>query len=395
MAKIGVFICWCGENIGRSVDCAEVAKYAMTLPGVVFATDYKYVCSDPGQKIIKEAIKDNGLTGVVCALCSPKMHETTFQRVIAEAGLNSYQLEIANLREHCSWVHDDPTKKTATPKAKDLVRIAVEKVKRNTPLFPIEVPITKRAVVIGGGISGIQAALDIAATGHEVVLVEREASIGGHMAQLSETFPTLDCSQCILTPKMVDVAVHPRIRLLAYSEIEKVTGFIGNFEITIRRKATYVDHKTCTGCGACTKFCPVAKSGKVLSEFDTGLGTRGAIYVPFAQAVPNKPVIDRSVCTKLLTGKCGICAAKCPKNCINFKDEDRLETIQAGAVVVATGYDMMDSKEINPEYGGGRFKDVIDGLQFERLASASGPTGGEIFIPSTIKTEPDGKVTGV
>lgn len=239
MSKIGVFICHCGENIGATIDCEKVAAEAAKFDGVAFATDYKYMCSDPGQSLIRKAIEEQKLDGVVVAACSPRMHEPTFRRACSEAGLNPYLCEMANLREHCSWVHEkgEPT----TAKAIDIVRGLVEKVKRNKPLKPIEVPITKKALVIGGGIAGIQAALDIANCGHQVILVEKEPSIGGHMSQLSETFPTLDCSQCILTPRMVEVAQHPNIKLYTYAELEHLDGFIGNFKATIRLKAKSVD----------------------------------------------------------------------------------------------------------------------------------------------------------
>jgi len=292
MPRIGVFICHCGENIGSTVDCAAVAQAARRLPGVAHAVDYKYMCSDPGQSLIKDAIREKRLTGVVVGACSPRMHEPTFRRACAEAGLNPFLCEMANLREHCSWVHEKGD--VTTQKAIDLVRMLVEKVKRNRPLTPIRVPITKRALVLGGGIAGIQAALDIANAGHKVVLVERDPSIGGHMAQLSETFPTLDCSQCILTPRMVEVAQHPNITLYTYSELESLDGFIGNFRATIRKKARSVDESLCTGCGACIQKCA---QKKIPSEFNAGLGRRTAIYVPFPQAVPNKPVIDRARCT--------------------------------------------------------------------------------------------------
>ena len=222
MARIGVFICHCGENIGATVDTAAVAEASAGLPGVVHSVDYKYMCSDPGQNLIKDAIKEKGLTGVVVAACSPRMHEPTFRRACQEAGLNPFLCEMANLREHCSWVHEKG--EATTEKANDLVRVMVEKVKRNRPLYPINVPVTRTALVLGGGIAGIQAALDIAGAGHQVILVEREASIGGHMAQLSETFPTLDCSQCILTPRMVEAAQHPNITLYTYSELESLEG---------------------------------------------------------------------------------------------------------------------------------------------------------------------------
>jgi heterodisulfide reductase subunit A2 len=380
MSRIGVFICHCGENIGATVDCEKVAKTVASMPGVAHSVDYKYMCSDPGQNLIRQAIKEKNLTGVVVAACSPRMHESTFRRACAESGLNPYLCEMANLREHCSWVHakSDAT----TDKAVDLVSMLVEKVKRNKPLHPIKVPVTKTALVIGGGIAGIQASLDIANAGQKVVLVEREPSIGGHMSQLSETFPTLDCSQCILTPRMVEVAQHPNITLYTYSEIESVSGFIGNFTARIRKKARSIDEKLCTGCGNCVTACSIKK---IPSEFNTGLEMRSAIYVPFPQAVPNKPVIDRTRCSYFKSGKCKFCESKCPAKAIRFDQQDEIIEIQVGAIVTATGFNVAETSFF-PEYGYGQYKDVITGLQFERLLSASGPTLGEVKRPS------DGKV---
>ena len=382
MSRIGVFVCHCGENIAGTVDCAEVARASGELPGVVVSMDYKYMCSDPGQGLIKQAIKEKRLTGVVVAACAPRMHEPTFRRACAEAGLNPFLCEMANLREHCSWVHEKG--ETTTQKAIDLVRVIVEKVKRNQPLYPIKVPVTKTALVLGGGVAGIQAALDIANAGHKVVLVEREPSIGGHMAQLSETFPTLDCSQCILTPRMVEAAQHPNITLYTYSELESLEGFIGNFKARIRKKARSVDEKLCNGCGVCTQKCPTRK---IPSEFNAALGMRTAIYVPFPQAVPNKPVIDREHCTFFTKGKCRICEKFCQAKAIRFDQQDEIIEIPVGAVVAATGYDIKHT-DFFPEYGYGKYKDVIDGLQFERLASASGPTLGAMKRPSDGK-EPE------
>ncbi len=380
MAKIGVFICHCGENISATVDCEKVSSLAAQLPGVTFSTDYKYMCSDPGQTKIKEAIKEHGLTGVVVSACSPRMHEPTFRKACSEAGMNPYMCEMANIREHCSWVHEKG--EATTQKAFDLVRTLVEKVKNNHPLEPIKVPVNKTAVVVGGGVAGIQAALDIANGGHKVIMVERDPSIGGHMSQLSETFPTLDCSQCILTPRMVEVAQHPNITLYTYAELESMDGFIGNFNVKIRRKAKSIDEKLCTGCGLCTTKCP---QKKIPSEFEQGLANRTAIYVPFPQAVPNKPVIDRVNCTYFKTGKCGVCSKICPTGAINYEQQDEIIEVQAGAIVLATGFEVKGT-DFFPEYGYGKYKDVITGLQFERLASASGPTKGEIRRPS------DGKV---
>ncbi len=376
MPRIGVFICHCGENIAGTVDTAAVVHAAADFPGVVHSIDYKYMCSDPGQNLIKEAIKEKKLTGVVVAACSPRMHEPTFRRACAEAGLNPFLCEMANVREHCSWVHEKG--EATTEKAVDLVRIMVEKVKRNRPLYPINVPVTKTALVLGGGIAGIQAALDIANAGHKVVMVEREASIGGHMAQLSETFPTLDCSQCILTPRMVEVAQHPNITLYTYSELESLEGFIGNFKAVIRKKARSIDESTCTGCGACIQKCPTKK---IPSEFNAQLGMRTAIYVPFPQAVPNKPVIDRKNCTFFKNGRCKLCERVCPAKALRYDQEDMLVELNVGAVVAATGYQVKET-DFFPEYGYGAHKDILTGLQFERLASASGPTQGVIKRPS-------------
>ena len=386
MARVGVFVCHCGSNIAGTVDCAAVAAAARRLPGVVHAEENKYTCSEVGQGAIRTAIKEHRLNRVVVASCSPRMHELTFRRAVAAAGLNPYLMEMANIREHVSWVHGDD-KRAATAKAIDVVRAAVAKVRRDEPLTPGKVGITKRALVIGGGIAGIQAALDIANAGHEVILVEREPTIGGRMAQLDKTFPTLDCSACILTPRMVEVGQHPRIRLLTTAAVEKVSGFVGNFEVTIRQKAKRVDHSLCTGCGTCWQKCPE----KVPSEFDSGLGTRPCIYIPFPQAVPNKPVIDWDHCRyqRYLAAsgegkkppQCRICEKLCPTGAIRFQDEDKVVTEKVGAIVVSTGFQTFDHSAY-PEYGAGRYKDVISGLQLERLLSAAGPTGGEVVRPS-------------
>jgi heterodisulfide reductase subunit A2 len=389
MSRLGIFICWCGENIARTVDVNKVTEQCAALPGVRCAAHYKYMCSDPGQALIREKIVAEKLDGVVVASCSPHMHLKTFRRTVASAGLNPYLLEMANIREHCSWVHSDRDR--ATEKAFDIIQLSAAKVRHNHALQPIRVPVTRRALVIGGGVAGIQASLDIADSGYEVVLVEREPSIGGKMAGLSETFPTLDCSQCILTPRMVEAGQHPRIKLYSYSELESVDGFVGNFTATIRKKARYVDITKCTGCGECTKVCPLKRNP---SEFDFGMGMRPAIYIPFAQAVPARPVIDKTVCAKIIRNGCGLCEKKCAPGAINFKDQDQLVEEKVGAIVVATGYKLYDigrkqsSEKIRGygEYGYGKYKDVIDALQFERLISASGPTNGELKRPS------DGKI---
>ncbi len=394
MSRIGVFVCWCGENIARTVDVDCVVQEVGKIAGVKCAVNYKYMCSDPGQTLIKTKIKEEKLDAIVVAACSPHMHQNTFRAAAAAAGLNPYLVKIANIREHCSWVH--PNREEATTKAISIISLAVERVRHRRALNPIKVPILKRALVIGGGVAGIQAALDIADAGHEVVLVERNPSIGGKMAGLSETFPTLDCSQCILTPRMVEVAQHGRIKLHTWSEIIGVEGYVGNFTVKIRKKARYVDITKCTGCGECWTHCP---SKRTPSEFDYGLGMRTAIYVPFPQAVPARPVIDPEACIRLKRGKgCGLCAQNCGTKAINYEDKEEIVTEQVGAIVVSTGFELFDISlraQDNsylsgyPEYGYGELPDVIDGLKFERLASASGPTGGEIVRPSDKKVPKD------
>lgn len=379
MSRIGVFICHCGANIASALDIERVVAAAGEMPGVVYAADYKYLCSEPGQQMMKDAIKEYNLDRIVISSCSPRMHEVTFRKMLKGTDINPYMLEISNIREQCAWVHTDREK--ATEKAIDLTRMSVFKVSHNEELYTSTIPINKRALVIGGGIAGIQATLDIADAGHEVVLVEREPSIGGRMVMLDKTFPTLDCSACISTPKMVDVGQHPNITLLTSCEVEKVGGYIGNFEVTLRRKARFVNHDICTGCGLCETKCPV-KTG---SEFNQGMGKRSAIYKLFPQAVPAKPVIDSKSCLYLTKHKCGVCKKVCPLNCINYEDEDTLITETFGAIIVATGYQLIDWQSLYGEYV--HHPDVISGLQFERIVNASGPTGGHIIKPSD-KTEP-------
>lgn len=379
MKRIGVFVCHCGLNIAETVDIKKVVEVISKHPSVAHVVDYTYMCSDPGQDMIKKAIVEKKLDGVIVAACSPTLHEITFRNAVASAGLNPYQFENANIREQCSWVHKD--KKTATEKAIEIIKSMIEKLKLNESLTAINIPITKKALVIGGGISGMQAALDIANSGYEVVLVEKTSSIGGRMSQLSETFPTLDCASCILTPKTVEVGHHPNIKLLTYSEVEAVEGYLGNFKVKIRRKTAFVDWDKCTGCGLCSEKCPT----KVPSEFERYMGPRKAIYIPFPQAVPKKPIIDSENCIYFKTGKCRLCEKQCPTGAIDYNQKEKFIEENVGVIIVATGYDLL-SKESIGEYGYGKYKDVIDGLQFERLLSASGPTSGEIKRPS------DGKI---
>ncbi|SDP43872.1 CoB--CoM heterodisulfide reductase iron-sulfur subunit A family protein [Desulforhopalus singaporensis] len=374
--RIGVFICHCGSNIAGTVDCAKVADAAKAFPDVVHAEDTMYACSEPGQQGIIDAIHEKNLTGVVVASCTPRMHEPTFRRAVERAGLNKYMFEMANIREHVSWIGKD--KELNTNKAIDLVMMAAEKLRHNAPLMAKKFDINKRVLIIGGGVAGIQAALDCAEGGLEVVLVEKTTSIGGKMAKLDKTFPTVDCSCCILGPKMVDVAQHPNITLYAHAEVEEVNGYIGNFEIRIKQKTTYVDWEKCTGCGLCMEKCPSKKS---YDHFNNGVGTTTAINIPFPQAIPKKAKIDAEYCRMFTKGKCGVCAKVCPTGAISFEMTDTEVTENVGAIVAATGYDLFDHAKY-PEYGAGKYPDVITSIQYERLMSASGPTSGHIKRPS-------------
>lgn len=373
--KIGVFVCHCGVNIAGVVDVERVAKELESYPGVDISTNYVYMCSEPGQKMILDTIQEKELDAIIVAACSPTLHEKTFQNVAELAGLNPYQIEIANIREQNSWVHHD--KEKATEKAIRIVKSMVEKAIQNESLEPIQVGVVRRALVVGAGISGIQAAIDIADHGYEVLLVEKNPSIGGHMIQLSETFPTLDCSQCIMTPKMVEASRHPNIKILTYHEVESISGYVGNFKVKLRKKPRYVDADACTLCADCEDVCPQV----VPDEFNMGLSFRKAIYLPFPQAVPGTYTLDIENCLGLLPIRCGKCKDVCDVNAINYDEEEEIFEEEVGAVVVATGYDLYTMDHLG-EYGGEKYEDVVNGLEFERILSASGPTGGVVRRPS-------------
>ena len=376
MQRIGVFVCWCGSNIAATVDVEAVSEALKSEPGVVFSTNYQYMCSQAGQDLIKNAIAEHKLTGIVICSCSPRMHEATFRKTAQAAGLNPYMVEIANIREQCSWVHKD--KETVTEKAIILGRTAIAKVNLTAPLTPGQTPVTKRALVIGGGIAGIQTALDIADTGFPVDIVETKPTIGGKMAQLDKTFPTLDCAACILTPKMVDVAQNENIRIFSYSEVQSVSGFVGNFTVEIKKKARYVKEDLCTGCGLCTEKCP---QKKVPNEFNLGMDNRTAIYIPFAQAVPKVATIDPNYCMMLKSGKCGVCSRVCTAHAIDYKAKDEIIEEKYGAIVVATGYNPISLEKFD-EFAYAQSKDVVTSLEFERLMNAAGPTNGVLLRPS-------------
>ncbi|KAB1443209.1 CoB--CoM heterodisulfide reductase iron-sulfur subunit A family protein [Pseudodesulfovibrio senegalensis] len=372
--RIGVYVCHCGTNIDPKVNTAQVAEFASHLHNVAVARDYKFMCSDPGQDMIINDIREFGLNRVVVASCSPRLHEKTFQNACRRAGMNPFHFQMTCIREHCSWIVADPAE--ATTKAKHLVAAAVNRVNYHEELFSRVEKVHPDVMVVGGGIAGIQAALDVAKSGHKVHLVEREPSIGGHMAQFDKTFPTLDCAACISTPKMVAVSQDPNINLMTYSEVTDLTGFVGNYQATVTMKPRYVDMSKCTGCGLCTEKCPT----KVPSLFEEGLGMRRAIYRNSPQSVPNKPVIDAEHCRHLGLGKkCGVCEKLCPSGAIDFSQKAEEISLDVGSVILATGFDTMDPTPLG-QYGFGKFDNVYTGLQFERLNNAVGPTGGKIQL---------------
>ena len=382
-ARIGVYVCYCGTNIAATIDVAGLAGYAATLPNVTVVRDYKYMCSDPGQELIKQDIHDHGLNRIVVVACSPTLHEKTFRGATAAGGLNPYLFHMVNIREQASWVHED--KAAATAKARDLVRAAVRRVVHHRPLERRQTAVHPDVLVVGGGIAGIHAALTLAAAGKRVYLVEREPTIGGHMAMFDKTFPTLDCAACILTPKMTAVKGNRNITLWTLSEVAAVEGYVGNYKVTVRRKPRYVLEDVCAGCMECVEAC-VYKTPKFDDEFNLGLSKRKPVYMPFPQAVPQVLVIDPETCIEFKTGKCKkTCLEACgDRNGIDLKQPERMETIKVGTIILATGFKIFDSRRV-PYYGYGDYPNVYSALEVERLTNASGPTGGEMILRNGVR----------
>lgn len=377
--RIGVFLCHCGSNIAGVVDMERLKEAVQSLPNVQYVSDYKYVCSKPGQQMIKDSIKKHNLNGIVIASCSPRMHEPTFRQVLRETGLNPFLLEIANIREHVSWIHaDDPD--AATEKAIDLVRMAIARARLLEPLVEPEVSIKKSTLVIGGGIAGISAALDLANAGFKVYLVEKEPSIGGKMSRWDKTFPTLDCSSCILTPRMAEVGNHENITLLTMAEVKEADGFVGNFKVKIKQKPRYVDIEKCTSCGECSDICPV----DIPAEFEAYLSYRKAIYIPFAQAVPSAYLLDMDNCLGVDAVRCGKCKGVCEAEAINYDDHEQIIEVEVGTIIVCTGFEIFDATE-KEEYGYGVYPNVVNLGEVERMLNSAGPTQGHVVRPSDLK----------
>ncbi|MBL7960729.1 CoB--CoM heterodisulfide reductase iron-sulfur subunit A family protein [bacterium] len=375
--RIGYYVCHCGHNIANQVDVEALAAYISRLPGVAVSRTYKYMCSDPGQELIQQDIKDHTLNRIVVASCSPLLHEQTFRKAVEKGGLNPYFFQMVNIRENVSWVHED--RKEATQKAMDLSRAAVHRVFFHKELDKKYVKINPDALVVGGGIAGIHAALTLANSGKKVYLVEKEPTIGGHMAQFDKTFPTLDCAACILTPKMSAVKSHPNITLWTYSEVTNVDGYVGNYTVQVKRKPRYIHEDLCVGCLACIDEC-VYKEGKYADEFNMGLSKRRPIYITFPQATPKVVVIDPETCIQFKTGKCKqTCVEACDRDAINFEQTETIEEVNVGTIILSTGYKTFDAARV-PFYGYGKYPNVYTSLEVERLINASGPTGGELIL---------------
>jgi heterodisulfide reductase subunit A len=369
--RIGVYLCHCGVNIAGVINMDKLQAYTEMLPNVAFCKQYKFMCSEIGQKMIQDDFKKGDMNRVIVAACSPRMHEPTFRRACKAAGMNQFLFEQANIREHDTWVHMRQPE-AALVVAEDHVRLAAAKASLLEPLESMKVKVTPVALVIGAGVAGINTAKDLGNQGFQTYVVEKTPTIGGHMAQLDKTFPTMDCSACIITPEMANLGQNPKVKILSYAEVTDISGYVGNFKVTVNMKPHYVDQDSCTSCGGCVDICPVTTE----NEFDVGMKDRKAIYIPFPQAVPNKYTIDMDKCIK-----CGLCKTVCEPHSINFDDKPKKIVLDVGTIVVASGYDVYNPSNYDP-YGYGRFENVIDGLQMERELSSFGPVIGKPVRPS-------------
>jgi len=382
--RIGVFICHCGKNIAGGVDIDTLLKYSRKLEGVVFVTDNKFSCSEEGQIAIQNAIKDNDLNRIIVAACDPGLHLLTFQRCAKFLGIDSAFVDLIDIRK---WtMFGSPSKvdrEQALDNSKSLIEQTVKRMRLKRIIPKVTIEVNPSVLVVGAGVAGLEASLDLADKGYKVYLIERLPTIGGKMALLYKVFPTNDCAPCILAPKTAYANIHPNINLLTNSEVTNVTGHVGNFSVVVDQTPRYVDEKKCTGCGLCIEKCPVKM---IDDEYSRGVGERKAIYIPYDQAIPKKAVIDIENCLYFQKGSCKICEKVCPAQAIDFNQQPKAIELKVGAIIVATGFD-----EYNPvqktEYGYGRYGNVITQFQLARLLDIDGPTRGKLLRP-TDKKEP-------
>jgi len=370
---IGVFICECGPNIKDAMDLDYLVQYARGLENVVVAKPFPLLCSLDGKENLSKEIKELGLTRVVIAACSPKEHEHTFSQIMEEAGLNPFLMQIANIREQCAWVIDDPAQ--ATDKAKAILAAAVHRVAHHEPLETREIACQPDVLVVGAGMAGISAALTLTHKGRKVYLVEKAPCIGGKVARYEDLFPNLECASCILDPLLDSVLHHKGIQLWTLSEVQELLGFYGNYTVKVNKKARFIDQQTCIGCGACVDVCPVTVS----NEYNEGLDTRKAVCIPYPGSLPNLAAIDKTHCLRWQGEACQACKDACPFGSVNYEETDEIVETSVGAVVIATGFDCFDVKKA-PQYGYGDIGDVYTSLEFERLVNANGPTAGQIVL---------------
>jgi heterodisulfide reductase subunit A len=377
--RIGVFICHCGKNIAGGLNIEALLESSKHIQGVAYVVDNKFSCSEDGQVDIQKAIQDQKLDRVVVAACAPSLHLLTFQRCGEKAGIEPQFVDLIDIRK---WtMHGSPQKvdsQQALEKSKKLIELAVKRMRLKRLIPMVEVKTEQSVLVIGGGVAGLEAGLDLADKGYKVFIVERLPTVGGKMALLYKVFPTNDCAPCILAPKTAYANIHPNITLLTNSELKSMKGYIGNFNVEVIQRPRYIDTEKCTGCGECVEKCPV----KVVdSEYSAGMGKRKAIYIPYDQAIPKKALIDAQNCLYFRKGVCRLCEKVCPTQAIDFEQENQTIDIKAGAIIVATGFD-----EYNPtaksEYGYGRYGNVITQFQLARLLDIDGPTGGKLVRPT-------------
>lgn len=371
--RIGVYVCECGPNIKDALKFEEVVESARSLENVVFSKPFRLLCSAEGKDEISRDIKEQKLTRVVIAACSPREHEATFKKVLQDAGLNPYFLQIANIREHCAWVMKD--KDQASEHAKKMIKAAVKRVALHQPLTPRQIDCIPDVLVVGSGVAGMNAALTLAQKQRKVYLVEKLPCIGGTFNRFGEAFPRMECAPCMLEHKLDEILHDEHIQLFAYSEVAEVTGFLGNFNVKINKKARFVNKDACLGCGACAEACPV----KVKNELNEGLNQRSAIYMPYPGALPNLAVLDKANCLRFKGQDCTACQVACPFGAINYEDKDELIEVKVGSIILATGFEAFDCSKA-PQYGWPTIEDVYNNVEMERILSTTGPTQGKLLL---------------